>query len=245
MCLAIFKKENQDLPIENIIEAWACNKDGAGICYRENGKVRIIKGFFNKNEFIDYLLDNYEFFKSIEMMIHLRYSTSGETNARMCHPFALETNNDKMTATDTLTDCAVIHNGVMFNPKLGLGYSDTAIFTRLHAMKNLNHDQINKIIGGNRVCLFGAKENKFYGQWHDIGDGCLYSNLSYFTHGFVDHGIFDDGFWLDDYEICPCCGGDYCDAINSNKTVFECYDCLTVFKDGQIIESKYLNKVGA
>lgn len=245
MCLAILKKENEKIPFNNIIEAWSFNSNGAGLCYRENNQVRIIKGFFNLDNFINHLEENLSFYESIEFVIHLRYSTSGKITKELCHPYALSTKNDEIFSTNILTDNAVIHNGVMFQPKLNTGYNDTSIFTKLHAMKNLNDDQIYKIIGNDRLLIFGKNENIFYGQWHDIGDGCLYSNLSYFGLGYVDHGIFDDKFWFDEYEVCPCCGGDYCDAINSNKTVFECYDCLTVFKDGQIIESKYLNKVGA
>jgi hypothetical protein len=234
MCLAIIKKENQLIPYENIRIAWKQNSDGAGLCFREDGQVRIIKGFMQLDEFINFLCENEAIFTPIELVIHLRFSTSGTIKPELTHPFPTAKNNEHLTSLDCYTDQAIIHNGVMFSP-IFKDYSDTAIFSRWMSF-NPSFDAINRVVQNDRLVLFSHDDTITIGQWHEI-DGNLYSNL---------YSLESKKSYYDDYNFmrydsflghaCPNCENEDCESIGIESEIYECLDCGTVFSlDGQMI----------
>lgn len=254
MCLAIFKPKNLKIPDRSIIErAWISNPDGAGISIRHDNHVEIIKGIMTLDELQSILYSG--LLEDHDVFIHLRYSTSGSIIPGLTHPFPLSNKNDELLSTHTITDQALVHNGVLFSP-LFKDYSDTAIFSRYLKMTKMDDDTIlNRIGSGNKIGIMTPQNVRLIGQWILHEDGLSYSNdYSLRDYSRLDFtSRLDDPFWFkddsyfdnDDYNdfddlICPCCGHEEVEYIGLKTKTFECLRCNAVFNDQYFI----LNKVG-
>lgn len=263
MCLAIFKKTGLSIPYDSIKAAWRMNGDGAGIAIRGTNFVEIHKGFMSLGEFIDFLTLNEKTFNNYDMVLHLRYTTSGNTNIGMTHPFPVSRKNADLVSPYFKTDKAVIHNGVMFNPNLSChGYSDTAIFAKWLAVFNPKMKKIKKVLGEDRLAIVTKEKVELLGDWHEK-DGIMYSNLyslaSYSYSKWDDdyefskrwgstaHGYADDHHAVDTLEeldYCVNCGSDNTEYIGVYTMTMECLTCHSVYNVEQFMETYDLNDMG-
>ena len=98
MCIAIANLQSQPLSQEQIENCWSNNGDGAGILYKEGGRLKIYKNLKSVKKFYK------KYTKVIEQsncLIHFRISTAGGVNTKNCHPFFVD------------KDLGFIHNGVI------------------------------------------------------------------------------------------------------------------------------------
>ena len=248
MCLIIQKKKKQAIPYENIRLAWKQNDDGAGICYRTGTEVRIEKGFMSLDAFIKYLESNEKMLVKKELIIHLRFTTSGVTNQAMTHPFPVTKCNKELASLQITCKQAIIHNGVMFQP-LTKGYSDTAIFTKWYQRTRPSDETILKVIGDDRLIIFDKDATKKLGTWIEI-DGNSYSNTYSLTPRF--EWDYKDNYNFNDIDSdveghCPICYSDDIAPIGLSKTSHAekayCYSCETVFDQLDLISYEEINAI--
>ena len=178
MCIAIVKTAGAKITDEQLANCFDNNKDGAGLAYAKNGNVYVVKGIFNKKEFIAKVREKEKEAEGA-MLIHCRIGTSGLMDSNNCHPHVVNDN------------CVLIHNGVLnITVPTKSKVSDTVIFVQKY-LKGLDEDFMNnssilglieKAIGANnKFCLLNNKGeyksvNEKAGHWKD---GIWFSNSSY------------------------------------------------------------------
>ena len=160
MCIAIYSLKGTDIPSEDILKTcFLNNPDGAGFAFNRGGKVHIVKGFMDYKGFISaFKKYDAEFgFKQRGVLIHFRIATHGGVNVGCCHPFPISSNEKQLKKSKTISDYAVIHNGIIFltadkkNP-----LSDTMLFIR---------DYLTKI-SSNRNWFYNKKNTELiYGAY--------------------------------------------------------------------------------
>ncbi len=202
MCIAIVKPQGTIISDEYLENSFDNNKDGAGIAYAKNGHLYIIRGIFNKEEFIKTVREAEKVAEG-DMLIHCRISTSGRINKENCHPHVV---NDSLV---------MIHNGILdIGVPTKSPISDTVIFIKEY-LKDLPKDfiknksiikLIEKTIGTyNKFAFLNNKgESVICNPQEGIFEnGIWYSNNTY-TYGwhniYVDYDEFDD--YLEDYIHC-------------------------------------------
>ena len=115
MCLIIAKYSGLDLPIESRLRtAWMNNSDGFGLAYWEEGMplVQINKGAMTLRDMLD-LVDQVPNAKNKKVIMHFRMATDGRIDAGNCHPFPVSSSIGQLRRTETRTNCAVAHNGII------------------------------------------------------------------------------------------------------------------------------------
>ena len=211
MCVICHKPENVKLPSKQTFEdMWGANRDGAGVMWRDGGKVRYVKGFMKEADFMKWLDDNREMLNDKECAFHFRITTHGGTNKENCHPFPL----DLKTDPHALSGCCksvLMHNGILPLKPRDKKYSDTVELT-LRAKDSGEPekyiDSVAEFVAqSSRLLVFTPKFTHFIGTWHKRknDDGCTYSNLNFEAVG-VSYGRgfgFGDGYgttWWDEYD---------------------------------------------
>jgi predicted glutamine amidotransferase len=179
MCLAIVTNENALwFDIENSIKlAWEANPHGAGFAYAKDGLVEIEYGYMTVDALLDRLRVVYpEEHATSQFLIHLRFTSAGETGVENCHPFAVG-------------NYAMIHNGTVGKfVKKGDKKSDTSYMADYLSklpdgwVDNLGYlELVEDMIGTSRVALldkFGCAVILNESLWikeHDV----VYSNDYY------------------------------------------------------------------
>lgn len=112
MCQIIYVPPNGFFPWIHLEAIYENNPDGFGMMWTENGKVKHIKGLFDRDE-IFYMIDDGP---KTGVAYHFRYTTRGLTNDDNCHPFIIS------------DDLGMMHNGTIPNIKDISKLSDTAQF---------------------------------------------------------------------------------------------------------------------
>ena len=188
MCVVLIKPVGARLPTEQSL--WNCysnNSDGVGFAIARDGRVHVQKGFLKYVDFLD-AWQKQDVKKDESAVVHFRISTSGATNAAMCHPFPLSDKAKLLKAENVRTDVAVAHNGIIGRGEGAL--SDTALFVR----DVLSNGYVRAGLMSRSVDCLNAIQSMTWGNkfafLHDDGlvqtvgdfeeyDGCLYSNNSY------------------------------------------------------------------
>jgi len=153
------------------------NPHGAGVAWREKGKVRWFKNL--SAEEVSTLLPELDG----ELVIHFRWASVGGVDPLLCHPFPIAP--DSPLAIEGKATRVLFHNGTWGNWQEGLAclpegsfegaVSDTRVMAMLLA--GLKETRCLRRIEG-RWVVFGAKTTRFYGQWrHWRGMEC--SNLGF------------------------------------------------------------------
>ena len=134
MCVICVKPKSASFPSNEILSnCYDNNPDGAGIMYIKKGKVKIDKGFMNKQDFfkhIDKLKKEFKDYNDKEFIFHFRIATSGLTDKKTCHPFPISDRVADLQNTSLYTDLGVVHNGVIPEYVKGSKLSDSQNFVR-------------------------------------------------------------------------------------------------------------------
>lgn len=262
MCLAIYKPKFQEFPERSVLtNAWNHNPHGAGLAIARKNGVEIIKGIMTLLDLFQ-VLENPELYYE-DVVLHFRWSTSGKIIPELTHPFPVTKKNSDFRQMNFITEKAIIHNGVLFNPMLNT-FSDTAIFSRYLALKpRISEKQIKKILGDDRLAMIHKDKIKLLGSWTKI-DGLHYSNIyslmparghmDAFNWGDSVTSINDykdehayDPYALTEGECCPFCDSKEIEYIGVYTKTFECLECSTVFNDSDMLIDnfeKYQNVKG-
>lgn len=214
MCIAIYSLKGTDIPREDILKTcFLNNPDGAGFAFNKGGKVHIVKGFMDYKGFMAaFKKYDAEFgFKQRGVLIHFRIATHGGVNVGCCHPFPISSNEKQLKKSKTISDYAVIHNGIIFltaDKKSPL--SDTMLFIRDYLTKigsnrnwfynKKNTELIYELIDSKMAILNGKGDITATEGFHKGEDGNYYSNTSYKSTYF---GLYDDWFYDDLYSELP------------------------------------------
>ena len=191
MCIIAAKPAGVALPKDEYIRnMWDGNRDGAGIMYVLNGKVRIEKGFMKYKAFMEAL----ERIKTIvdpvstPIVMHFRITTHGGTKPENTHPFPITDNLGALRKLVSSTDIGVAHNGIIpITPRKGISDTMEYIVSQLAPLKralprfceNPHAMQLVKNAIGSKMA-FLTKEGRMYTVGEFIeDDGILYSNTSY------------------------------------------------------------------
>lgn len=183
MCVIAICKTSR-IPKAEFFEAFRSNKDGAGMAWRDKGKMHYIKGLMS----VENAWDCYE--KNIEKdnfphIVHFRIG--GPVIPDLTHPFIISEQSELELQWSGDNDL-LFHNGVISNWKslivptfLALGvipdgeWSDT----RLAAMqvKKLGPDILCFLDG--KFAVFSKKDIQIFGDWEKESQGIVWSNRSY------------------------------------------------------------------
>lgn len=196
MCVICYLPKKAEMPSEKILRSmWECNPDGGGIMWRQGKKVHFSKGYFDfETLYRDLLVVKKDY--NFECAVHFRIATSGKINPAMCHPFIITNQEGKIVKTEGVTDCCIMHNGVI-NIDNRPYFSDTAeyvmsclypqykkdnsFFLHLTPIKEmLLYNEINH----SRMLFFGKKGVKMLGDWHKYKD--FYCSNLRFTYYLED-----------------------------------------------------------
>lgn len=192
MCIIAAKPAGVSMPSRDTIRTmWDSNKDGAGIMYVENNKVRIEKGFMKYKSFAKKLdeLEKRLDLTATPVVMHFRITTHGGTKPENTHPFPITDSIGALKKLQSYTDIGVAHNGIIMSVSPRKGISDTMeyIASQLAPLKRaLPRFYENKnamLLVKNAIeskMAFLTKEGKIYTVGNFVEDGgILYSNGSY------------------------------------------------------------------
>jgi len=126
MCIIIQREPNFEIPYDKFVTAVKNNPDGYGISYPDDDKLNVFRTHETPDPDKLYRLVNEELIDK-KLMVHLRYTTVGDTILRNAHPFPiLERSVDGV-------DLRMAHNGTLskYRPKSNISTeSDTRVFVR-------------------------------------------------------------------------------------------------------------------
>ncbi len=190
MCIAIYIPAGKDIKDEQIKNAFANNKDGAGVMhYDRNGRVHYTKGFMDVESLINYWRHSTS--SQYPRAIHCRIATSGKVSKGCCHPFPITDNLDSMLTPQGISETGcLMHNGVFsrFTPKDGMKspYSDTMVFTQkvINPLRELlANSGVNELLSDmtSKVLVFLPNFKVYkYGNWQfESEQGFYASNDTY------------------------------------------------------------------
>lgn len=199
MCIAIVKPQGTEISDEYLENCFDNNKDGAGIAYAKDGKLYIVKGIFDKKQFIKEVRKAEKIAQG-SMLIHCRIGTSGLKDKNNCHPHIV---NDNLV---------MIHNGVLdVDVPKNSKVSDTVIFIETY-LKKLSKDfvksepimhLIEKAIGDrNKFAFLNNKGEAFIcnAKMGTVEGGIWYSNDTY-SYNWDRYDDFFDRSLEEDAEV--------------------------------------------
>lgn len=190
MCLIIalppLSEMKKEIDYQYIRNSWVRNSDGGGMAYvhnvnKDNAEIRIRKGFFKIDNFLNTLTELREQNKDSIFVLHHRLASYGDVSIKNCHPFVII---DKQTV--------MFHNGSIYKVKANkkTGVSDSFLLAKM--LKELPKDWITKpvyykllqeYVGiSNKIC-FLHKQNAVnflnYNLWIKDDDGIMFSNETF------------------------------------------------------------------
>lgn len=197
MCIVIVKKQDIDIPSEDILRnCFTHNPDGSGYMYIRNGKVNIRKGFM-KFKGLKKALRHENFNKDDIVIYHFRIKTHGSKSQSNCHPFPVSSKTEDLKSLSIIADYGIAHNGMIDIKEdtpdiLSIdNISDTMIFIKdiLSNPSIIDNIYSNtaiqqlvlKFTEGSKIALL-SKEGKILmlgGFIDDKDTGLLFSNDSY------------------------------------------------------------------
>lgn len=124
MCLIIEREPNFEIPFEKFKSAVTNNPHGYGLSFPDDKGLTVFRSPKEPDPEKLYRMVNEEL-KDKKLLIHLRYTTVGETNMRNAHPFPiLEKKSDGI-------DLRMAHNGTLskYKPRESTE-SDTRVFVK-------------------------------------------------------------------------------------------------------------------
>lgn len=89
MCVIIHREPNIVIPHEKLVSACLVNADGMGVVAFDRGKLEVRKVFDTAGNNVDVLERFLEQAKDLNVYVHLRYRTKGDTDKSNVHPFGM------------------------------------------------------------------------------------------------------------------------------------------------------------
>lgn len=199
MCIIIVKEVNTKLnktELEASIKvAQKHNCHGAGFAVKkaDSGLIHVSKGYLFHYELMLKSLYAYDIQEDDEVIVHLRFATSGKVNQINCHPFVVDEDLDTILLDEATVNLPVMaHNGTFyeFSDKKDSN-SDTVNFVKdflalpnvldsIESIWDANPYLADNIIGNNRVSIMYPEANRqmlLLGDWNYIKKGSwVYSN---------------------------------------------------------------------
>lgn len=209
MCIIVSKEKGINLPNKEVLKrCFDYNNDGAGLMFVSKGKVNIVKGFMEFNNFYEYImkLDKIHNLKEKALVMHFRISTGGNVDKGNCHPYPVSPIEKDLRKEYITCNLGMAHNGIiqLYNKKDGV-LNDTQQFVRdcVSTVYGLNKEfykdyKVMKMledIAGSKLCFLDANENIYYVGNFFEEDGIKYSNTTYKPYTYFpkrNSYIFDD-----------------------------------------------------
>ncbi len=202
MCLIIAKPKGMPLPSRKRLKRWFDTyQDGFGISFQYEGRVRILKGAMTKQEMFELIAkmkrvitENGSGVEDVDIVIQYRQAMTGSVVPEYCHPFPISSSQEELDSTDVMTDCALAHNGVIFEYNTlwrngGKDINDAQEFIKDYLVDfgdALYQPAVQKLIEAHtmsKFALLNSKEIHYIGGFIKDG-GYLYSNGGYQTSAF-------------------------------------------------------------
>lgn len=158
MCIIVYKPHSIEVGLDLLEDCWSVNRDGAGLMFAEDGKLKVAKGFMKWRDFKKYFKKfGKDRMTALPMTFHFRIATHGSVGPANCHPFLIH---------DGL---GFAHNGIIseVNIPKESDISDTEAFAQQY-LASLNHSlvgglTINHLAAPNRYG--GTPINKLLGRF--------------------------------------------------------------------------------
>jgi predicted glutamine amidotransferase len=207
MCIIIAKKRGVEYNKKELEEAIKVakihNSHGAGFAYKrgDSEEIYLSKGYLYYYDLMLDKLDALNIQQEDELIVHLRFATSGLVDDSNCHPFIVSSDLEEVLETETVTNKLVMaHNGTFYDYSYkDDDNSDTVNFilefasipnaiNSLKVLKNIDKNLPYKILDGNRLCFMhpGKERMVLFGDWNKLNKedaGFVYSN---YYHMFPD-----------------------------------------------------------
>lgn len=111
MCVIMKYTLDSGFPKEETLKsAEMLNKDGGGIAWIDNGKVKWEKGMHITSGYIMDLIEKEKM--QLPIIVHFRIATHGTVDTPLCHPFAISEGVDDLSAKGEDEQGVLFHNGV-------------------------------------------------------------------------------------------------------------------------------------
>lgn len=255
MCIAICKPIGAKCPtMETLKTCYTNNDDGAGYAYALDGRVYIKKGFMTWQAFADaFSADKKRYnFDKLGVLIHFRISTSNTITPQNTHPFPISNDTAMLQKPESVSDYAVIHNGIISltssTATAEKTTSDTLVFVRDYIWniaqnrgwfrRESNIDLIYRLAGSKVAIL-----NRFGEIIHTPGftedNGVWYSNDTYknarvrYSHSYDNYGCYyGSRNYNYDYDYDDYYGNGYRDyrGYNSSNNGYSQYHTVPLMK---------------
>lgn len=247
MCLIIYKPVKVPFNLDHIENAMTFNSDGMSISIRTKQGIEVMKGID-----MEFLESNFDYLTDREAVLHLRYGTSGAKTVNQCHPFLIGKRTTKTKFVLSKDEQVLFHNGIMFNPGLDLGFSDTQIMAR--GMRDIK--ELDYYTKWNKFLVQDNRKTLFLGNWFEV-DNMLYSNLSYHLEKYTskwsnwenwENEYYNYGSYQQKVEPieeekgikCPVCDSRNTYEVSEWNETHECDDCHALFDTtGNVILNKW------
>lgn len=141
MCVIIVIPKGETITKNELKDAWEVNPDGGGFAYNHKGKVYFQKGYMT---FKSYFKAIKRYIGKVDLVIHLRISTSSIINKEQTHPYKLGNPRILRGITKQPVICM---NGIIHNQHEYKNMNDTSSYIKDHqqAFKVINQDILNII----------------------------------------------------------------------------------------------------
>ena len=123
MCVIIYLEEGTTIDRDELEDAWFTNPDGAGFMYQDNGEVKMERGFMNREEYINRVL---ELVGKYNIALHFRITTSKQVNKLQTHPYCSE--NINLIKHHTKNEVIAMNGIVKADYKHRVGWNDTMCY---------------------------------------------------------------------------------------------------------------------
>lgn len=222
MCIIIAKTKGRAFNVEelekSVDKAKIHNCHGSGYAIKRKGdtKIKLVKGFVYPGILIEHLISE-QIQEDDEVMIHLRFSTSGVINTANCHPFIVSNNINEIILDEVETYNPVVsHNGTFTGyVKKDSIYSDTVhyiqeflsapnVLDSIYNLYDVDMDFVDSALGTNRLCVMfpDDRDMMLLGMWNvpekEKGEktSFYYSNYYYCNpnNGYV-RPLANSRFW--------------------------------------------------
>lgn len=220
MCVIAIKPHNvplDDAAMNRLKNCWDVNPDGAGIMYRDQGKVAIYKGYMTWRRF-KRAIRRHNLRNRGTVVFHFRIATHGAVIPQMCHPFPASSRLDDLLATGIRASMGIAHNGIITSVPKHEYLSDTQVYIQQRLMQIPKRDRLDDMATtGSKFVVMTPTSLTTVGKFEEEA-GWFYSNDSF--DGWTWNMNWSGGWYRQSFfkaereeTMCLYCGDDTDDLI--------------------------------